>query len=303
VWGPVMYEMTGPHVSFVASSACAAGQRTRTNRRCRAEARQQTHCPVGPSAAVRSEDRPTSSGPGAVHRLPTRRSEDSVRLGPSSPSNPKVFRFRPALESSVARRPEGHLTSIGPWSPRHPAIRRPPGPVRPLDPPAVVIHRDFHNRCIVGIHTAADPRVCVGLAPRIEPPDGPRANGSSDPITRFELRPQAPVSRASRLLGSPFGAGVPRCDGRISTAPETPAQGLPEKKFKIFPAVHRRGVVIPRKGPVVHQFAHVLITRLWTTGPPVALPGRPTSSRPDPIAFARPGVAGGAPERPAGGRS
>jgi len=51
-----MYEMTGPHVSFVASSACAAGQRTRTNRRPRAGAHEPTHCPVGPVSSRRSED-------------------------------------------------------------------------------------------------------------------------------------------------------------------------------------------------------------------------------------------------------
>ena len=283
-----MYEMTGPHVSSVPVPACAGRRRTRTNRRPWARAQKQTHCPVGPPSHRSPEGNLRAVWSRAVLHLATRRPPGFAR--PAEPSSTGRSEDPPAASGSPNRLPPGDprvvwLRAVR-WSrswpsgpktarpvrtpgvTRHPVIRRSPG--------LVPLHRHtgpgHPQGCPQPVHrwrsSTANPKVCDGFPPGNRNPDGPKAS-------RF-TRPHHPLRTPPASPGFPGLAAPPValrswCSAlrwTISTAPENPAQGLTEKKFKIFPAVHRQGLVIPRKGSVVHPFTHKLSTNLWTTRPP-----------------------------------
>jgi hypothetical protein len=93
--------------------------------------------------------------------------------------------------------------------------------------------------------------------------------GSREPrlrliITRFEHRPDSPVSRAFRASRSPSNQVLRAAMHEFLLPAQGRAQGVGTKKFMIFPVVHRRGTVIPKQDPVVHGSTHKLIFHLWT---------------------------------------
>jgi hypothetical protein len=146
------------------------------------------------------------------------------RPPPGDPKTPRPHPVRRTVFHPATRGSSGFVRSGGVVP--GPAVRKPPDPFgllespgtrssedhpvpcHSIDTPDPVIHRDVHNRCIVGARPPPTRRFATDSRLGIGTPTARRPAGSPDPITRSEHRPQAPVSRASRLLRLPFGVAT-----------------------------------------------------------------------------------------------
>jgi len=186
-----------------------------------------------PSVAVRPEGPPAAG-----------------RLNRPSPSDPKAFRFRPALEPLAARRPEGHLTSLDSWShsaPGDPKITRPRSAPRstglghPQGCPQPVRR---------GRSSTARPKVCVGFPPGDRTPRRPESqpgHPTPSPALNSARKPRFPGPCGSS--GCPSELVFRAAMDEFLLRPGTPHKGFRRRSSRSFRPSTGRGRLSPGSPP------------------------------------------------------